>query len=366
MQNNKNKFCFDGKHLENIKSKFEEKTGVRLEQKIKRPFLRRPAFATAVVAALIMCAIFGNMLINPSTDTNIFTLKAYAIQPQDDGSIELREVDLVGETYYWSTYSDGNVFYANANLKCEGENIKSVEFFADNGFFFAKQYLKTENGKVVSEDGVLASYRKLPDGGDYALVLYGEEFDVIGSHVTLDKDTMTDNFLLFLGTEISIGQEPPSQMAVRAIATFNDGKTKEETITLNMHPAGSAGIGKMTDDELKKFQAEQEKYQELLRRIPLEQCEVMLGSIQTLAYGDIFEYSLDSSDVVIYHPITKESIDAAKNQGLLDESGIFRQSSNLPDDGSDGYIAVIETDGDGTVVGKVYIVSGWVILKNMK
>ena len=341
---------------------------------VKRPVLRRSVFTAAMAAVLIMCIMFGAMLINPKSD-NIFTLNAYAMEQMTDGSIGLRKVDLLNETYYWSTYNDGSVFYVNANLKCEGENIKYVEFYADNGFF-AKQYLKIENGKIITEAGVPASYRKAPGDDDYTLVMYGEDFDVIGESFTLDKDALTDDFLLFVGTEVSDWREYPSQMIIRAVATFNDGKTQEETITLDLAKAENGmGIRKLPPEEIEKQKAELEKYNIILHSISLEQCEIIPDSVKNLTYGNIFEYSYGNNkksvDVTMFFPITEESIDSAINQGLFDENGIFIQGSNLYDlfeeyDGSDGYIAVIKNNGDGTFTGMVYKVPGWLILESMK
>jgi len=56
MYGKKNKFAFTGEHLQNIKNKFEEKTGVRPNRKPSRIqlSLRRPAVAIALMACLTM------------------------------------------------------------------------------------------------------------------------------------------------------------------------------------------------------------------------------------------------------------------------------------------------------------------------
>ena len=56
MYGKKNKFAFTGEHLQNIKNKFEEKTGVRPNRKPSRIQLnlRRPAVAIALMACLTM------------------------------------------------------------------------------------------------------------------------------------------------------------------------------------------------------------------------------------------------------------------------------------------------------------------------
>jgi len=52
--------------------------------------------------------------------------------------------------------------------------------------------------------------------------------------------------------------------------------------------------------------------------------------------------------------------------GMFDENGIFRQASDLPEDGSDGYIAVIKQNENNTFTGMVYKVPGQLILETMK
>ena len=349
---------------------------VMQSQETKRPVFKVAA-SFAAVAAVICLLVFGG-LFSPAQSDNLFVIKAYAMEQQMDGSIGLREVDLLGDTHYWSIYNDGSVFYVSANLKCEGENIRSVDFNTDEGFF-AKQHLVIENGRIITEEGVMAGYRKAPGDIEYTLVMYGDDFEIIGDSFTLGNDAITDDFLLFLGMEVSDRREQPSQMTIRAVATFNDGQTQEETITLDLANAENLiGVEILSPEETEIQQAEFERYQGILNRIPLEQCEVMPGSVQTLTYGDTFEYSYDDygqSDAltngIAFFPITQESMDSAVTQGLFDENGIFKVGSKLYGsqyeyDGSDGFIAVIKDNGDGTYTGMVYIVPGQMILDNMK
>jgi hypothetical protein len=349
------------------------------DKAMQRQEKKRPGFITAAslaaAAAVICLTVFGGPLLSPQ-DANTFAIKAYAMEAQDDGTVEMREINLMEETQYWHSYNDGSVFYASVNLKCEGDNLEYVEFYTDNGFF-AKQYLKIENGKVVTEKGVPASYRKEPGDENFTLLMYGLDFDVIGNSFKLEKNAMTDDFLLFLGTEVTNWKEQPTQMTVRAVATFSDGETQEETLTLDLSGEGG-GTVMLSPEELERQQTESKKYQEVLHSIPLDRCEVVEGTMRTLTYGDTYEYQYQlgenaeyGASGTAYFPITKESMDAAGSEGLFDEKGIFRISSKLYDswdeyDGSDGYIAVIERNGDDTFTGMVYRVPGQMILENMK
>jgi hypothetical protein len=346
--------------------------------------VRRGFVPVTVAAVLVLCFVFGNMIISPKVN-NFFNLKAYAMEQQEDGTIALREVDLLdGKTHYWSTYSDGNVFYVSANLKCEGENVESVDFYTDDGFF-AKQYLKVEDGVIIAEDGVPATYRMAPGDTERTIIMYGDDFDIIGNAFTLKKDAMTDDFLLFLGKAISDWRERPSEMTIRAVATFSDGKTQKKTLTLNLDATDAELVGtvKLPPEEIERERVESIRHEELVHSIPLEQCEVVPSSAVILNYGDTFEYSLDiASDgvttITAYFSITEESMNPASLKrdgfpGLFDENGVMRFGAGLLSgltleeyDGNDGYISVIESNGDGTFTGKTYKVPGWLILEHMK
>jgi len=215
-------------------------TDIKQKYNSKKTGFKMPLKILATAAALIFCFILGNMLMSPQSD-NIFAVKAYALERQEDGSVEMREVDLLGQTQYWHGHYDGNDFYVNINLKCEGENIKSVDFYTDDGFF-AKQYLKIENGKIILEAGVPTMGRTDPDGTRF-ITMYGRDFEKIGNKFTLGKDDMADDLLLFLGMEIASDRHDrfwlrqlPEKMTIRAVATFNDGKTQEEILVIDLSP----------------------------------------------------------------------------------------------------------------------------------
>ena len=349
---------------------------------------KRPIFKMAVsfasIAAVICLMVLGGTLLFPQTG-NAFELKAYALEQQADGSIERREVDLVNESYGWSFNDDGENVYINIWLKCDGENIESVDFYVDEGFF-AKQYIIRENGQIVT-DGV-------PMAGSGSTILrYGNDYVNAGSHFTLNTDEMTDDLLVFWGRESRrVGNDLnlPSELTIRAVATFSDGKTQEEVLALDFNPGQGFGVitEALTDEEIALHRSESLRYDAFLHSIPLEQCEVVPGSERILAYGDTFEYEIISSPGIsgatpgtAMFPISEESMDPdnARNlerdgyKGLFDENGVARFGAsvnlfNLWDgyDGSDGFIAVIETNGDGTFIGKTYRVPGWLILEYME
>ncbi|MDR1131440.1 MAG: hypothetical protein LBL15_03375 [Oscillospiraceae bacterium] len=335
------------------------------DQAMQKQHKKRPVFKAAgsfAAAAAVLCLmVLGSMLLTPQAD-NIFVIKAYAMAVQEDGSVQLREVDIANNRpEYWGGHIDGETktLYLGIGLRCEGENIESVEFSTDDGFF-AKQYVG--NLSDISMSGVSASYA----GPDHQLVVFGRDFDDVGSTITLDRET-ADNYLLFWGTNYAGNWEPASlftflKINVHAKASFSNGKTAERDVTIDLPGTGIVS-STLSKEQQAQNQKDYEAYEKLLRSIPLDKCAVVPDSVQALTYGDAYEYySLDNQPLNSYIPITQEAMDAAP----FDENGIFRQGSSLPSDGSDGYIPVIVRNGDDTFTGMVYKVPGQLILEYMK
>ena len=168
---------------------------------------------------------------------------------------------------------------------------------------------------------------------------------------------ITDDFQLLFGTQLELTDESrevyaiPDQVRIRAVATFNDGKTQEETITINV------GGG-----ELFGANAEGKRIHDLLYSIPLEECEI--DQERVLEFGDEFEfeYYKDHFFGTTWCLVTEESMNSAMRERRFDENGIYRLGANMPDDGRDGYISAIRNNGDGTYSGIHYRVPGWLIL----
>lgn len=335
------------------------------DKAMQKQHKKRPVFKTAVsfatAAAVIGLILLGRIFLTPQGD-NIFVVKAYAMEVQEDGSVELREMDIMDtRPEYWGGYIDGETttMYVGLGLRCEGENIESVEFSTDDGFF-AEQYIG--NLSEISTSGDPALYV----GPDNQMVMFSEDFDNVGSTITLDKEKAND-YLLFWGTNYVDNPEfpyyPPfpKEIYVHAKATFSNGKTAEKDFTIDLSGTGSS-VYTPSEEQKAKNQKDYEAYTELLQSISLDKCEVVPDSVQTLTYGDTYEYHLGDSRSTSRRPITEESMEAAP----FDENGVFRIGSSLPSDGGDGYIAMLERNGDGTFTGTVYKVPGELILEHMK
>ena len=181
---------------------------------------------------------------------NAFSLLAYIPEQQGDdidgvgdeagvpnGWIELTdyfEFDREYQSYsIMSGSSDPRIpgYYFNQALhrsifiKCEGENIASVEFRVDEGGSFIKASVLTENGVPVIHD-------------DRSFTIVAQQS--LGSGFTLNSITdITEDFLLFVGKSFPDGEQafdfilPELNLTVRVTATFTDGSTQEITIAVN-------------------------------------------------------------------------------------------------------------------------------------
>ncbi|NLO38286.1 MAG: hypothetical protein GX115_02265 [Ruminiclostridium sp.] len=249
------------------------------EQPRKRPRFRA-AVTLATTAVVVICLLFGTMLLNPHGD-NVFFVKAYAMEQQPDGSIGLREVDVVNQPDVWGGYTDGKVFYVSVGLKCEGENIKSIEFSTEEGFF-AKQHIDDLKN---SED-----VKTLYVGAESRIAVYGTDFETVGDKIILNKDTLSDDLLLFWGTENNDLKNIPQKIDIQAKATFDDGRTDERTVTIDLSGMGLiVGPVPVGEEKSEQFKEQYDYY----KNIPLEQCELMPESVKTVT--DVYEYKIGNS-----------------------------------------------------------------------
>ena len=113
------------------------------------------------------------------------------MEQQVDGSVEPREVDLLDDSHMWSVNDDGENAYVNVWLNCGGENIESVEFSVDEGFF-AAQHIEREDGRVVAYDVPMSLF-------DSAIVRYGDEYMNLGNKFAIGSVEATEDLLLFWG-----------------------------------------------------------------------------------------------------------------------------------------------------------------------
>ena len=305
----------------------------------------RSFLCIAAVIAVIFFTVLSYTLLSPQ-DTNNFSITAYAMKFLEDGLMGMSEVDIIDQPDILGGYYDreNGLFYISVGLRCDGENIKSVEFFVEDGFF-AKQYY----GDLKYEEGVSMTYV----GADHRLVMVGEDFEIAGHSLVLGKDDMADNLLLFWGMETETpGLHPrdlnlPEKIDMLAKATFNDGATSTLPVTIDI---SKTGIYSYMRSE-KEIEVRKEKLARIdyYRNLPLVELELMSESVKPLTtpYSDI------GNNELYYEYETDPKFGAAtliQEENLeFDESGIAR---NAIIDGT--YVVVIKHDDDGELVGMLY------------
>jgi len=282
------------------------------------------------VAACLCIVLLGSFFSMPNP-ANAFLVKTYALAVTDDGTIGLTETDLLDQPDIWGGHFDGENFFLNVGLRYEGSNIESVDFITEDGFF-AKQHI----GDLSVGDNVSRVYV----GAENRLVVYGEEFEIAGDVLTLNEETMTDDLLLFWGTKVSDMREMPKHIEIRAVAKFNDGRTQEIVLPVDISGTGVAGGYFVSEEERQQQEEEFEYY----RNLPLEQCELVEESIETVT--DFYEVALASSTNWI----------TIRGDMPFDEGGIFRGGllGEPTIDGSELYIPVIKRDAEGVYTGMLY------------
>lgn len=333
--------CSDMPDLEQVRLKCREQLILQSQRSNQqnRPLLSRTGFAAVSVAVLSICILLVSLLINPQIgDTaNAFAIRTYAMERLTDGSIALREVDLIAQTDSWGAFNDGENFFLSIRLRAEGENIQNVSFFTDYGFF-AKQYLEIEGDEIIVGDKLV-----LYLGESHIVAMVGTDFEIIGNAFVLDGTSMADNLLLFLGAAVG-DYNFPRQMTVRAVATFDDGTAQEKTITISLYD--NTGIMIIDDADHHHIVTHAEWW----RNIKLEEAELLAESVKVISGnqdGIIYKYHIYGfySPFIIYGW-----------QLEFDESGIFWGEAMSDFRVSDGniYFSLVRRDDDGELTGMVY------------
>ena len=198
------------------------------QKRQEKRLYRRPAFAAATAAVLVMCLVFGSVLFNPQDGgvMNAFTIRAYAMELQTDGTLVRREIDLSDQTGTWGGFHDGEHLYINVSLEVEGENIKSVDFSLESGFF-ATQYYNPHEVQSVTNNRLYVG----DADGNLVPAVFGTEFERLGSKIAL-ADMQADNVLLFVAAPAN-PCTMPENIEIQVHVLFYDGEQQTQTFTLN-------------------------------------------------------------------------------------------------------------------------------------
>ena len=285
----------------------------------KRAFWIKWAAAAACLAALVSLYLLAGV-------GNAFSVKAYALGKDQDGEIELVETDLLDPGEMWGGHYDGETFYVNIGLRYEGENIRSVEFSTEEGFF------ATQNVKELSDS---ENVGELYVGPDNRLVVFGTEFEHVGSTVTLEEGVMDDGLLLFWGVALSDLAQRPEKAEITAKARFQNGSTQELPITVDLSGPGVYDLP-VSEEQLELDRRLSEYY----KNIPLAQCEVLKGSMETVT--EVYEPQVGGTSCRI----------EIRGDMEFDADGIYRNGFFAA--GDDMYLPVIRKNEDGSFTGMVY------------
>lgn len=252
----------------------------------------------AAAAAMVCLAVLLHALL-PQAPSGVFTVKAYALDFDANGTVVLREEDLLEKSDYWGGYCDGENYYVSMGFRYEGENIDRVTFTTEEGFF-AKQWISSD----LSEEQVSAIYV----GPENKLIVFGEEFDVSGSSVTLEGSAMEEGLLLFWGVEALSSDDIPKNPRITAEAVFRDGSTQTVDVHLDLSGVGVFGGDIQTDDR-DGMPVAYHQFQ-YYKKLPLEKCELV--DEQTVT--DLYEYTVDDYTLSLQVP----------ERELFDEDGQYR------------------------------------------
>lgn len=252
----------------------------------------------AAIAAMVCLAVLLHTLI-PQQPAGIFTVKAYALDLDDSGAVVLREEDLLEKSDYWGGYYDGENYYINMGFRYEGENIQQVTFTTEEGFFAQQQITPG-----MSQEDISAIYA----GPENDLIVFGEEFTVCGSSVTLEGAEMAEGLLLFWGIQALSADDIPKNPQITAEAVFQDGSTQTVDVRLDLSGMGVFG-GKSQKDtqDGRPVAYHQSQY---YKNLPLEDCELVNQQMVT----DLYEYTVDDYLLSIQVP----------ERDLFDENGLYR------------------------------------------
>ena len=183
-------------------------------------------------AAAVLCLTILLHALAPRQPMGIFTLKAYALDLDQGGDVVLREEDLLETSDYWGGYCDGERYYVNMGLRYEGTHLKSVTFTTEEGLFAQQQIIPGMSGDQVS---------KMYIGPENRLIVFGEEFQLLGDTITLEGAEMEEGLLLFWGIEAASSDDIPKNPKITAKAVFQDGSTQTMDVELDL--SGMAVFG---------------------------------------------------------------------------------------------------------------------------
>jgi len=184
-----------------------------LQQQKKRHygFRLRYTFVATTVAVLAITFILLNIH-SPDMEipTNMFNFRIYAME-RTDGSFVMQEVYLSDDSQVWGGFVKNDDFFISIGLRIDGINVKTIELYAEYGFF-AIQQINFDNNEIINDEH---------------MSLLDANFQIVGNRVAFESAELTDGLLLFLGATL-VDNRVLSELSVYAVVTFIDGATQEK------------------------------------------------------------------------------------------------------------------------------------------
>lgn len=291
---------------------------------------RRHWIWRGAAAACVCLGLLGALLALPQ-ENNAFVVKTYALDLEEDGTIGLRAEDVWERPEILGGHFDGENFYVNIGLGYEGEHVARVTFTTETGFFAEQN---------VAELSLEENVSRMYVGAEQQLALCGEEFEIVGNRVTVDKSALESGILLFWGMAASGSDDLPEQVPITAEAEFRDGTKQTVSVTLDI--AGPMVYStEQSPEEMEQAMEIGAYYQEL----PLESCELMEESVEPVT--EVYEIQLPDGSASWIRHLDKLT------ESDFDEHGVYRSGFQSCQDGR-VYLPVIRREADGTFTGMLY------------
>ncbi len=198
----------------------------------KKPVFKMAITGVAIAAVVCFGVMSGilpnyNNLVNPqqtAKSNNFFTLTAYAMEGDTPKQIEFSQSAMDEETppkLEITASMDGSnqiTLYKNLGFKCQGENIKTVDFSVDEGYF--NKQVPDEEGWFLEKAGQTYTLSKTELQKDN-MVYWG--MDVPGN---MESKVIDGEGTITFTETINFVQT----IHIKAVVTFDNGDVQEKSL----------------------------------------------------------------------------------------------------------------------------------------
>jgi len=236
--------------------KFDDAAKQRVWKKVPTDrYKKRRVLPMLSATAAVLIVILLVYILIPAQTGNSFTASAYVPGFRADGTTERIELDIqelisveeddeqpadrsMGQigvdmiarvSGLRNGYTDGENFYFTIAFDIKGDNIRSVEFYTDIGFF-AKQQIDYDNVLISDRD----------DSGNLISIMFGTEFIPLGDRISLEDMKSADYsfaiavpFISDFRTTNNLPSGSRSSTMVLIDVLFNNGEKQQRAINIS-------------------------------------------------------------------------------------------------------------------------------------